>query len=246
MLILKRIIATVSLFLSPLSYSVRTPFITMEHPQGWQCEVSQKIYLCQSTLASDRKESILLIITTEASSWDNLDNYLEYLKKPRPLITEKGKKIKPDIIYVRKRSYNGKEWVDSLQKNSELPNFFTRYVATTTLVGTKRYAILITYLISEKRYKKLAPIFERMLATLKINPQIEIEVASKQSSDFLSPNKVGKVTSEIIRERLKNPATQPVSPSQKQQDDNTMLYLGIAFIFLIFIVLRIIRKRRKR
>src|SRR5438067_870320 len=110
--------------------ALTTAYVSFEHPDGWRCELSQGVWICQSTLEADRKESVVLSIATMATEWDTLENYEEYLKQPRTIQDEDGKTITSKVTYTRRRNINGTTWVDSLQHDSELPGFWARYVAT--------------------------------------------------------------------------------------------------------------------
>lgn len=162
------------------AFALTTAYVSFDHPEGWRCELSQGVWICQSTLEPDRKEAVILSIATLATEWDSIENYEEYLKQPRTIQDEEGNTITSKVTYVRRRNVNGVTWVDSLQQNSELPGFWARYLATVHNTNNSRLAILITYIVSEERYQQLAPQFERMVASLKPNDEFNLNIASKQ------------------------------------------------------------------
>src|SRR5262245_8033706 len=107
-----------------------TAYVSFNHPEGWRCELSQGVWVCQSGIETERKESVILSIATLATEWDTIDNYVDYLKQARTIQDDDGTTITAKVSYVRKRNVNGVEWVDSLQQNSELNGFWARYLST--------------------------------------------------------------------------------------------------------------------
>src|SRR5258708_2117667 len=128
-LLLQLVYATM-LTLPSAAFALTTAYVSFEHPDGWRCELSQGVCICQSTIEPDRKESVVLSIATMPTEWDTVDNYENYLKQPRPIQDEEGNTLTSKVTYSRRRNINGSVWVDSLQFNSELPGFWARYVAT--------------------------------------------------------------------------------------------------------------------
>ncbi len=235
-----------SLFLlSQSAFALTTAYVSFEHPDGWKCELSQGVWICQATQEPDRKESVVLSIATQATEWDKIENYEEYLKQPRTIPDQDGKQLQSKVTYARKRNINGQVWVDSLQFNSELPGFWSRYLATVH----NRLAILITYIVSDEHYKKLAPQFERMASSLKLNAEFDLNIASKQGdAPIPGREKLGAVQSDILAERLnlskKKDAAKAQATPAAGGDDNTMLIAGGAAAFVLFMIMRIRRKKK--
>ena len=142
------------------------------------------------------------------------------------------------VVYVRKRNINGFDWVDSLQENSELAGFWTRYVATVQ----KPLAILVTYVVSNQKYQDLTPSFERMVASLK--PVSDFKF-SDPNSDLLSPGtELGGVLKSQIEKRLKKaPEPELVPPPTDTKTPILVVLLG-GFIGLLLIA-RLRRKKTK-
>ncbi len=201
-------------------FALKTAYVSFDHPDGWRCELSQGVWICQSTLEAERRDSVVLSIATMATEWDSVDNYLDYLKKTRTISDDQGKPIESKVTYARKRDINGVVWVDSLQVNSELPGFWSRYVATVH----NKLAILITYVVSESQYQRLAPQFERMVASLRPNSEFDLNIASKQGEMQLpGASKLGPLQTDILRERLK-----PAAAKSEQEDEETEEGSGLA------------------
>jgi hypothetical protein len=233
-----------ALLLASPAHALVTAYVSFEHPDGWRCELSQGVWICQSTLEQDRKESVVLSIATMATEWDTLENYEEYLKQPRTIQDEDGRTLTSQVRYVRKRNINGTWWIDSLQKDSELPGFWARYVATVQ----NKLAILITYIVSDERYAQLAPQFERMVSSLKPNAEFDLNIATKQGDGPLPGSEKLGLTQSIIKSRLaprtkKKDAPEEETPEGEGMDTGTTVGVLGGAGAVIYLILR--RRKKK-
>jgi len=219
-------------------------YVSFDHPEGWRCELVQGVWICQSTLETEKRESIILSIATKASEWDSLENYEKYLQQPRTIQDEEGNSITSEITYTRTRTINGFKWVDSLQHNSELPGFWTKYLASVMSTRQNKYAILITYVVSEEKYSVLAPQFERMIATLKPNAEFDLNIPSQQGDGPLpGSNKLGPSQTDLLKERLNLKSKKSSSGSKPSPSNIIIIVVAGAAILLL---LRRIRKAKAR
>lgn len=236
---MRRIVWFLLLTIPFFARGLNTAYVNFQHPDGWNCELSQGVWICQSNIPDDRKEAVVLSIAAEATKWDTLDNYEKYLKKPRQIADDTGKSMYSKIAYTRKRTINGHEWVDSLQQNSELPGFWARYLSTVYKTKTSNLAILITYIVSNERYSKLSPALERMIASMKPRADFDINVASKQGEEILPGNTVLGQMQKSIVSRLKPPT--PVDQMEQKPTGggvDTSLWIGLGIIAAAFLYIR--------
>jgi hypothetical protein len=236
---LKKLSFFVFIFLGGSAFALKTAYVSFDQPEKWQCELSQGVWICQSNLETDRRESVILSIATVASEWDSVENYEEYLKKVRTIQDEEGKTLSTDIKYVRKRNINGFWWVDSLQFNSELPGFWARYLATVQ----NKYAILITYIVSDEHYKQLAPQFERMIASLKPNKELDLNIASKQDGGGIPGANIMGRREEIIKNLLN---AHKSKPKEQVVPAGNMVSIFLGLILAVVIGAYIVLRRRKK
>lgn len=242
-------IGMIGLFLCVDLRALTTAYASFEHPDGWRCELSQGVWICQSAKEPERRESVVLSIATMRTEWDSLENYLNYLKRPRTIEDEAGNKLTSKVTYARKRVINGVTWIDSLQYNSEMPGFWARYVATVR----DKLAILITYIVSDEYYSKLAPRFERMVNSLKPNEDFDLSVRSEQGTSAEPINsKLGPQDRlDLLKNRLrvaKNPGAEPKSNPDFTVEDgsnNWLLYVIGGGALVLYVALRRRRKRKK-
>ena len=223
------------IFASIPSLALQTAYVNCDHPDGWLCEKSQGVYICQDTQDPQRKESLVLAIATVQTDWDSLENFEKYLKEPRKIEDEDRSILESKITYTRKRNLNGHWWVDSLQFNSELPGFWTRYVATVH----KKLAILLTYIVSDEYYQRVAPKFERMVTSLKLNENFDLTAATKQELGFPGAERLGpKQQKDLLKARLSTKKKKETTPTSGLP---TMVLIGLGIFIIVYFLF--IRKR---
>lgn len=233
---MKRAIFILTLFLARPVLALKTTYVAFDHPEGWKCDFTEGVWICQSTLDPDRKESLVMSIAALASEWDNIENFEDYLKQPREIKDDAGNAITSEISYTRRRNLNGHIWIDSLQHNSELPGFWTRYLATVN----QRLAILITYIVSDEHYSKLAPQFERMVVSATLVNDSGGSVPSEQGETALpGPERLGPST-DLLKSRLN------VSKGDKTAQPDKGDSLALPLIVLAAAVTYLVWRRKKK
>jgi hypothetical protein len=141
----------------------KNQFIQFNLPDTWECRVEGTEWVCQSSNPRIRKESIIIFAAKVAGDQDTLESYHSYLKTSRETQGLDDKPIKSEVTYARKKDIQGHTWIDAIHKNSEIPGFITRYLATTY----QGIAILVTYSVLEPRYATYSNLFTRMIDSLK-------------------------------------------------------------------------------
>lgn len=229
-------------FVSCIAWSKHVSYLKFEEPPGWSCEPSsQGVFVCESPNEQQRQDSVILFFGAQATDFDSLANYERYLSKIKTIVDDSGKSIESKVTFVRKRNINGFEWIDSLQQNSELPGFWTRYVATVQ----KPLAILVTYVVSEQRYTELTPQFERMVASLK--PVTDFKFAPNQGDLALPGTELGGVLkSNLLEKRLQKKAVAQPEPAPKTTESPSPILYGVVLLLIGGLVLIRFKKRGKK
>lgn len=212
-------------------------YLKLSLPNNWGSDLLDGVWIFQGKAEPDRRESIVLSIAASATDWDSIDNYEKYLKKTRTIEEEDGTKLKSEVRYTRRRNINGFVWIDSLQKNSEVPGFWTRYLATIQKLGKHKLAILVTYIVSNENYKKMAPQFERMVASLRPKDQLSLNTPGKTDDpDFLGSEIVGPghSTKNILKERLRKRVKPAPPPSYGPKLVTILLILLGGYFFWLW------------
>ncbi len=139
-------------------------FAEFELPPQWQCNLEGAEWVCQNTNETKKRDAIIVLAAKLKGDQDSLDQYLSFLKNPKAFTSVQGKPVMSEVKYAKTVNINDHVWVDALQGDSEIPGFFTRYLATVKAdIG-----VLVTYSINKKKYQEYNQDFESMVKTLKV------------------------------------------------------------------------------
>lgn len=158
---------TLALFLlGPSAQAARfaNQFIEFELPPQWQCTLEGAEWVCQSTDAQKKRDALIILAAKLKGDQDSLDQYLNFLKSPKSFTSVSGKPMRSDTKYAKTISINNHPWVDALHFESEIPNYYTRYLATVK----QDIGVVVSYSISRPKYQNYIKEFETMVRTLKV------------------------------------------------------------------------------
>ncbi len=162
---------TISLFLFFSSLSAhgvtfRNSYVSFELPNRWGCVLEQTEYVCRAqTPGQESKEAVIILTAKEAGPADNLAAYEAHLKAPKQVPSLTGVPTMSQVVSPPKiTNISGQPWVDGLQLGSEIPNYYTRYMATLK----DRIGILVTFSAHKKYYSKYADDFFKAVLSLKV------------------------------------------------------------------------------
>ncbi len=171
---------------------------------------------------------------------DSLDQYLTYLQAPKSFNSVQGKPVKSDAKYAKTINLNSQPWVDALHLESEIPGFYTRYLATIK----QDIGVLVTYSINKAKYQQYLGDFDNMVKTLKVfRKSGGINVAPQAGNLFQNTQIPTSVGSESVF-----PGTQiQGGAAENQGNENAqgksklplplpvLVLIGIAVVFLFFL-----------
>lgn len=229
--------ALLALGLSPmnaLAAKFANQFSEFELPPQWQCNLEGAEWVCQSADPAKKRDAIIVLAAKLKGDQDSLDQYLTYLKAAKNFTSVQGKPVKSDPKYAKTVNLNGQAWVDSLHLESEIPGFYTRYLATVK----QDIGVLITYSINKDKYQQYLDDFENLVKTLKVFRRAGGINAAPQSSDLFQQAQIPQGISESAvfgsAPQLDIEAEEgPVKPVQKQDDSMFYILLGVAVIGFI-------------
>ena len=142
----------------------RNAYIAFEMPEEWNCVLEQTEWVCRSTKEPDMKEAIIILTAKEAGPTDSFPLYESYLNNP---ITtpNSGSPTQSKMIYKAKYvQINNHKWLDGLHNSSEVPNYFTRYLATIK----NRIAVLVTFSAHQKFYSKYSTMIHNAIMSMNV------------------------------------------------------------------------------
>lgn len=148
-------------------------YCEFELPPGWECALEGSEYVCQSENADRKKESIIILAAKIRGEQDSLDEYMAYLKKTKEYNLPGGKKQVSEPKNTKMSKVNDHQWVDALHLASEVPGFYTRYLATVK----EDLGVAVTFSVSKDLYATYQPIMDKMVSTLRVFRQKKAELA---------------------------------------------------------------------
>ena len=144
----------------------RNSYVSFELPNRWACILEQTEYVCRAqTPGQESKEAVIILTAKEAGPADNLAAYEAHLKTPKQVPSLTGVPTMSQVVSPPKiTNIANQPWVDGLQLGSEIPNYYTRYMATLK----DRIGILVTFSAHKKYYSKYADDFFKAVLSLKV------------------------------------------------------------------------------
>lgn len=152
--------------ISAQGVSFRNSYVSFELPNRWACILEQTEYVCRAqTAGQESKEAVIILTAKEAGPADNLAAYEAHLKSPKQVPSLSGVPTMSQVVSPPKiTNIANQPWVDGLQLGSEIPNYYTRYMATLK----DRIGILVTFSAHKKYYSKYADDFFKAVLSLKV------------------------------------------------------------------------------
>ena len=139
-------------------------FVEFDLPSDWTCLLEGTEWVCQNQQdAAKKKDAIIILAAKIQGDQDTLDQYLSYLKNPKVYTTAQGKSVTSTVSYAQNKTIQDKPWVDALHLESEIPGFYTRYLATVT----DGIGVLVTYSVNKNKYQEYSALFDSMVKSLK-------------------------------------------------------------------------------
>ncbi|MCM2282330.1 MAG: hypothetical protein NDI61_10860, partial [Bdellovibrionaceae bacterium] len=143
----------------------RNSYVSFELPNRWSCQLIDTEWVCRNGEPGDKtKEAVIILTAKEVGPSDSLQAYEAHLKTPRTLPSALGTPTQSQILNVTQRKINNHPWIDGMHLNSEVRDYYTRYVATTK----DRIAILVTFSAHKAYYSRYTNDFFRAIESLQV------------------------------------------------------------------------------
>lgn len=143
----------------------KNAYISFEIQDNWKCKTEQSEWVCRSEDPQESKEAVIILTAKESGPGDTFAVYTDHLSKPIPLALKTGGSIMSTVtIPPKEYSVNDQKWLDALHSNSEVQNYYTRYLATIK----DKIAILVTFSAHSKYYAKHSTHFMKTMQSLRV------------------------------------------------------------------------------
>lgn len=153
-----------------------TSYVSFEIPHNWTCISEGVNWLCFNKNKKVSREAVIILTAKEIGAQDNLPEYLRYLKQKKSYKSKKGKSITSKVFHSKQRTIDQHAWVDGLHLESEIPNYYTRYLVS----SKKNLAVLVTYSTHQKLWKKYSNDFNKSIQSLRL---LSVDEALKKLRD---------------------------------------------------------------
>ena len=137
-------------------------YLSFNLPDGWTCQQEGTEFVCRAPNPSNKNHVAMMIMTAkEPGPDDTLAAYVEHLGKIAP--AKGASVVKPPV----QTNLQGTLWIDATLLGSEVPNYYTRYMATVK----DNIAVLYTFSVHKSRYQDFAGVSTLAVQTLQIKPR---------------------------------------------------------------------------
>jgi len=139
-------------------------YCEFELPSGWQCALEGSEWVCQSENTDRKKEAIIILAAKRRGEQDSMEEYTAYLKKPKTYTLPGGKTQVSEAKYTKMNDVNAHQWIDALHLASEVPGFYTRYLATVK----EDLGVAVTFSVAKDLYASYQDTFDKVVASLRV------------------------------------------------------------------------------
>ncbi len=217
-------------------------FLEFELPPRWECALEGSEWVCQNLSKERKKEAIIIFAAKIRGPTDSLDQYLGYLKQNKTFSLPNGNTQVSEAKYSKINLVNGHRWVDALHMGSEVPGFYTRYLATVK----RDLGVVVTFSVSKDHYTYYQKLFDTMISSLKVFRQAAAStnsgLALKKKEDNLLDTNVELIPDFVGQVNIG--VNQKKSGSKDSDDTSFSLILLLLIAIGIFVALKF-RKKKK-
>jgi len=140
-------------------------YISFKIPDSWTCSPDQSEWICRSIRDPSSKEAVVILAAKEVGPLDKYDLYQQHLNIPIPNSLGAGGGRSKVMYQAKSVQINNQKWLDSLHFESEIQNYYTRYLAA---IKSNRVAIVVTFSAHREVYAKYSQDFFNIVNSLKI------------------------------------------------------------------------------
>jgi hypothetical protein len=160
------IVCALTLLFTTTAFAKRftSQYTEFELPPGWECSLEGTEWVCQSTNDDRKKEAIIILAAKKRGPQDSLDEYMKYLKSQKTFTLPGGKTQVSEAKYSNMKPIADHQWVDSLHLASEVPGFYTRYLATVK----EDLGVAVTFSVAKDHYQAYQAMFDKIVESLRV------------------------------------------------------------------------------
>ena len=142
-------------------------YVSFELADRWECRAEGTEWVCR-VKDPGLAEAMMVLTAKEVGPQDSFPGYESHLRTPRTILTRAGQSMQSTIYTIQQRKIGNHPWVDGMHFNSEIYNYYTRYLVTIK----ERIGVLVTFSAHKLHYTKYSQDFfraiERLRATVSV------------------------------------------------------------------------------
>ena len=224
----------------------KSSYLSFEIPATWECHAFEQNWICHDQYQGKKVEALISVTAKIAGEWDNTENYLDHLKKPKEWVTATGEQVfseikgsEPKFIYPNKYP-----WVEATHLNSEIISYLTRYAGTVCCDdSSSELGMLVVFSAHQEHWSKYADAFLRAINSLKVL-DIEEAISKVRAANAAKAAREQRAYMDSLLQD--SPPNSKKKDSSFLDDPMNLLLLVIALGAIIAYVLIKKKKSRKR
>lgn len=138
-------------------------------PTGWSCAQDGTETVCKPESGPLERRALIVAAAKVIGPNDNYEFFRTYLQGPRSIAGQKGgPPLQTENRFLREMKIGETLWLESLQLNGELPNYFTHY----WVAKESALSVLVTYSVHKDQHDSAASniaLFGQTLEARKLN-----------------------------------------------------------------------------
>ncbi len=160
-------------------------YITFELPDTWGCEQAGNEWICTPLDGVKARDAMIVLSAKEAGPEDSFAAYQSYLSKPRILQNNKNIPQPSKIISVQARDINSQRWIQGLHLSSEIPDFYSLYLATVK----QGLAVLVSISAEKGKQAQFSADFAKLVQSIRLSASNELlsAIAARKELNNNSP-----------------------------------------------------------
>jgi len=172
----------VTFLFSQISLAFTNEYLSFDLPENqWACVNLKKNWVCKPKNKEDSTQAAIIINAKIAGPEDTLAIYYNHLSQPKMMTTQNTGTPKPSqVLQIKNRTIGPQEWVESLHYESEVPGFYTLYLAT----RAGALSVLVTLSASKRSEQKFNVIFANAVQSLRLNSNFIRQIHTFSKSEM--------------------------------------------------------------
>ncbi|OFZ29006.1 MAG: hypothetical protein A2622_12990 [Bdellovibrionales bacterium RIFCSPHIGHO2_01_FULL_40_29] len=219
----------------------KNAYISFEMLDNWKCQLEQTEWVCRAEGPQESKEAVIILTAKEKGPTDTFALYQNHMNNPITTTNRAGQRLTSGVVYKSVQTrINDQPWLDALHTNSEVQNYYTRYLATIK----DQIAILVTFSAHNKYYSKHSTNFNNTVKSLRV-------IASK---DLLSRPDLGPLrgSGETLGSGIGQAmpadllATEETSGKSRKGFLKNPIFMGLSILILALIGYVVMQMKKKK